>query len=154
MSTTGCSHNFCSVCVRNYLTFQQNCPKCLTEMHETQIKPNKVLQEVISLFRLFIPKIAEMVSTKKSVTSSQKNVAKNHNVSQSFNVSSSASKFDVSDLQESSQEPSHSFNGQNHSGSKIKNKFKFSRVKCFFLMPCKNSFPSKHIGSNVIIVGH
>ncbi len=84
MSTTGCSHNFCSVCVRTHLTVQQNCPSCFIEMHETQIKPNKILQEIITQFRLLLPKLAEIVSSGKKTVLSQTVGVSRHVQPQSF----------------------------------------------------------------------
>ena len=66
MTITGCSHNFCSLCLRNYLLVQQNCPSCLGELYETQIKPNKIVQEIVSISKILLPKLSEIVFNQKS----------------------------------------------------------------------------------------
>ena len=71
MSTTGCSHNFCSICLRNHLLVQQNCPSCFTDLHETQIKPNKLVQEIILLTKSVLPKLSEMLFGEKNNESSK-----------------------------------------------------------------------------------
>ena len=86
MTVTGCSHNFCSICVRTHLTVQQNCPSCFSEIHENQIKPNKILQEIILQFKLLLPKLADIVVNKTASHSQNKsaNHSQNNSSADSF----------------------------------------------------------------------
>ncbi|XP_076239720.1 uncharacterized protein LOC143182557 [Calliopsis andreniformis] len=47
---TSCSHNYCSLCIRKYLHYKTQCPACFAETFEKDLRKNKVLDEVISLF--------------------------------------------------------------------------------------------------------
>ncbi len=51
----------CSICLRNHLLVRQNCPSCFTDLHETQIKPNKIVQQIISLLKTLLPKMSDKV---------------------------------------------------------------------------------------------
>ena len=46
---SGCAHNFCSVCVRKYLSYKSQCPQCLEALHEGDLRPNRLLKEVLDI---------------------------------------------------------------------------------------------------------
>ena len=50
-----CSHNFCSMCIRKYLLYKQQCPSCLAPVHDADLKPNKSLNEVAEKIARMIP---------------------------------------------------------------------------------------------------
>ncbi len=62
MTTNGCGHNFCSMCVRRYLVYKQQCPSCFQSLLESQLKPNRVLTDIIESLGNLLPKLEEIVS--------------------------------------------------------------------------------------------
>ena len=57
----GCSHTFCSICVRGYLAkFKQQCPQCLVEIHDRDLVPNRPLKAMAQYLQVFIPKLQAM----------------------------------------------------------------------------------------------
>ena len=44
-----CQHNFCSLCIRSYLNYKQQCPECFRDLHETDLRPNRALKEVVAV---------------------------------------------------------------------------------------------------------
>merc|ERR1719391_1930460 len=57
VSTLSCGHNFCSLCVRDYLTYKQQCPSCLRELHEAGLWTNKPLQIIVEQLIKLVPKL-------------------------------------------------------------------------------------------------
>ncbi|XP_068249785.1 E3 ubiquitin-protein ligase RAD18-like [Palaemon carinicauda] len=47
---TVCSHNFCSICIRQYLGYKTQCPACFQETTGQQLRNNRLLDEIIGLF--------------------------------------------------------------------------------------------------------
>ncbi|XP_012215895.2 E3 ubiquitin-protein ligase RAD18-like isoform X1 [Linepithema humile] len=47
---TLCSHNYCSLCIRKYLHYKTQCPICLEETFEKDLRKNKILDEIISQY--------------------------------------------------------------------------------------------------------
>jgi len=48
---TSCSHSFCSVCIRKYLVYKQQCPQCGSLTSDGQLRANKALGESAVLVR-------------------------------------------------------------------------------------------------------
>ncbi|KAJ3507489.1 hypothetical protein NLJ89_g6276 [Agrocybe chaxingu] len=46
--TIACGHCFCSACIRSSLALKQECPSCRTTAGEVHIRPNPILEKVIS----------------------------------------------------------------------------------------------------------
>ncbi|XP_065343191.1 E3 ubiquitin-protein ligase RAD18-like [Cloeon dipterum] len=46
---TPCSHNFCSLCIRKYMQYKTSCPRCFANVNESELKNNRVLDEIITL---------------------------------------------------------------------------------------------------------
>nr|CAD7428202.1 unnamed protein product [Timema monikensis] len=47
---TICSHNYCSLCIRKYLLYKTQCPKCFEETVETQLRNNRVIDEIVIIY--------------------------------------------------------------------------------------------------------
>ena len=46
-----CAHNFCSICVRKYVvSYKPQCPQCLEPLHEGELRPNRLLKNVMDIF--------------------------------------------------------------------------------------------------------
>ncbi|CAH1400351.1 unnamed protein product [Nezara viridula] len=47
---TSCSHNFCSVCIRKYLQFKNQCPTCSEETYAGDLRKNRPLDEIVTIY--------------------------------------------------------------------------------------------------------
>ncbi|KAI5737263.1 hypothetical protein M8J76_011635 [Diaphorina citri] len=47
---TGCSHLFCSYCIRQSIQYRNQCPACFAELYDNQLRPERTLDEVIRIF--------------------------------------------------------------------------------------------------------
>src|ERR1700733_2643781 len=47
---TSCSHTFCSLCIRRYLSQEGRCPACRTADQELKLRRNWVVEELVSGF--------------------------------------------------------------------------------------------------------
>ncbi|XP_070559894.1 E3 ubiquitin-protein ligase RAD18-like [Ptychodera flava] len=45
-----CSHNYCSLCIRKYLSYKSNCPTCNTPVLEPELRNNRVLDNLVKNF--------------------------------------------------------------------------------------------------------
>ncbi|KAM4740233.1 E3 ubiquitin-protein ligase RAD18 isoform 2-T2 [Anableps anableps] len=48
---TKCSHNFCSLCIRKFLSFKLLCPVCNTQMTEQDLRNNRLLDDLVINFQ-------------------------------------------------------------------------------------------------------
>ncbi|EIW85498.1 hypothetical protein CONPUDRAFT_162684 [Coniophora puteana RWD-64-598 SS2] len=48
---TGCGHCFCSVCVRQHIQRESDCPSCRMKTSEVAFRPNSVLEEVVGAWK-------------------------------------------------------------------------------------------------------
>ncbi|XP_008295091.1 E3 ubiquitin-protein ligase RAD18 [Stegastes partitus] len=48
---TKCSHNFCSLCIRKFLSYKLQCPVCNTQMTEPDLRNNRLLDDVVVHFQ-------------------------------------------------------------------------------------------------------
>lgn len=48
---TKCSHNFCSLCIRKYLSYKLQCPVCNTPATEQDLRNNRLLDDLVSNFQ-------------------------------------------------------------------------------------------------------
>ncbi|XP_033105537.1 E3 ubiquitin-protein ligase RAD18-like [Anneissia japonica] len=55
-----CSHNFCSLCIRTYMAYKNQCPTCSISFLETNLKNNRVLDDVVKNFRIVRPHILQL----------------------------------------------------------------------------------------------
>ncbi|ESN90297.1 hypothetical protein HELRODRAFT_189827 [Helobdella robusta] len=56
-----CSHNYCSLCIRKYFTFKQQCPICSEKFFENDLKSNRILDDIIRLYSALRPKILDLM---------------------------------------------------------------------------------------------
>lgn len=47
---TQCAHNFCSLCIRRYLSLKSNCPICYQEAFEPALRKNRIVDEILQTF--------------------------------------------------------------------------------------------------------
>ncbi|XP_029358236.1 E3 ubiquitin-protein ligase RAD18 isoform X2 [Echeneis naucrates] len=48
---TKCSHNFCSLCIRKFLSYKPHCPVCNAHATETDLRNNRILDELVVNFQ-------------------------------------------------------------------------------------------------------
>uniref|UniRef100_A0A3Q3NNE3 RING-type E3 ubiquitin transferase n=1 Tax=Mastacembelus armatus TaxID=205130 RepID=A0A3Q3NNE3_9TELE len=48
---TKCSHNFCSLCIRKFLSYKLQCPVCNTQTMEQDLRNNRLLDDVVVNFK-------------------------------------------------------------------------------------------------------
>ncbi|TMS19627.1 E3 ubiquitin-protein ligase RAD18 [Larimichthys crocea] len=48
---TKCSHNFCSLCIRKFLSYKLQCPLCNTQTTEQDLRNNRLLDDLVSTFK-------------------------------------------------------------------------------------------------------
>ncbi|XP_064089514.1 E3 ubiquitin-protein ligase RAD18-like [Macrobrachium nipponense] len=65
---TVCSHNFCSMCIRQYLGYKTQCPACFQETTGQQLRNNRLLDEIILLFPALRDKTARQCQSAKGNT--------------------------------------------------------------------------------------
>ncbi|KAI2528045.1 RAD18 E3 ubiquitin protein ligase, partial [Homo sapiens] len=42
-----CSHNYCSLCIRKFLSYKTQCPTCCVTVTEPDLKNNRILDELV-----------------------------------------------------------------------------------------------------------
>ncbi|XP_062466771.1 E3 ubiquitin-protein ligase RAD18 [Pezoporus occidentalis] len=45
-----CSHNYCSLCIRKFLSYKPQCPTCCVAVSESDLKNNRILDELVKSF--------------------------------------------------------------------------------------------------------
>ncbi|NXH73421.1 RAD18 ligase, partial [Hydrobates tethys] len=45
-----CSHNYCSLCIRKFLSYKTQCPTCCVAVSESDLKNNRILDELVKSF--------------------------------------------------------------------------------------------------------
>ncbi|NWR56774.1 RAD18 ligase, partial [Bucorvus abyssinicus] len=45
-----CSHNYCSLCIRKFLSYKTQCPTCCVTVSESDLKNNRTLDELVKSF--------------------------------------------------------------------------------------------------------
>ncbi|KAM9813478.1 E3 ubiquitin-protein ligase RAD18 [Neosynchiropus ocellatus] len=48
---TKCSHNFCSLCIRRFLSYKLQCPVCNTPATEQDLRNNRLLDDLVAQFQ-------------------------------------------------------------------------------------------------------
>ncbi|KAK3557293.1 hypothetical protein QTP70_026687 [Hemibagrus guttatus] len=48
---TQCSHNFCSLCIRKFLSYKLLCPLCNTPVTEQELRNNRLLDDLVQSFQ-------------------------------------------------------------------------------------------------------
>ncbi|XP_028680795.1 E3 ubiquitin-protein ligase RAD18 [Erpetoichthys calabaricus] len=52
MMVQQCSHNYCSLCIRKFLSYKTQCPLCHLAVTESDLKNNRALDEIVKSFKL------------------------------------------------------------------------------------------------------
>ncbi|XP_037774991.1 E3 ubiquitin-protein ligase RAD18-like, partial [Penaeus monodon] len=94
---TACSHNYCSLCIRQYLDYKTQCPACFSETTSQQLRNNRLLDEILGLFPNLRDKVAKLCQTTKgnSITSylESKELENQEPVDEHINTTSTSSKY-------------------------------------------------------------
>ncbi|XP_071960254.1 E3 ubiquitin-protein ligase RAD18-like [Antedon mediterranea] len=64
MMVPECSHNFCSLCIRTYMAYKNQCPTCSVSFLETNLKNNRLLDDIVKNFLAVRPQILKLCSDK------------------------------------------------------------------------------------------
>ncbi|KAM9074578.1 E3 ubiquitin-protein ligase RAD18 isoform 5-T8 [Megaptera novaeangliae] len=87
-----CSHNYCSLCIRKFLSYKTQCPTCCVAVTEPDLKNNRVLDELVKSlnfarnhllqFALESPPISSSSSSKNLAAKLRTSVAFRHSLKQ------------------------------------------------------------------------
>ncbi|XP_057411428.1 E3 ubiquitin-protein ligase RAD18 isoform X3 [Balaenoptera acutorostrata] len=87
-----CSHNYCSLCIRKFLSYKTQCPTCCVAVTEPDLKNNRVLDELVKSlnfarnhllqFALESPPISSSSSSKNLAAKVHTSVAFRHSLKQ------------------------------------------------------------------------
>ncbi|PSN46136.1 hypothetical protein C0J52_12072 [Blattella germanica] len=90
---TNCSHNYCSMCIRKSLMYKGSCPTCFAVASDSQLRNNKVVDELIIIFTRLSIEVQKLVQecrgnkplqyTKDSRNDEESSSSVNRNVSRS-----------------------------------------------------------------------
>ena len=70
---TGCSHTFCSICIRRCITADGKCPSCRKDAQADKLKHNYAVREIVNRFKEARPRALELARTdKKAVDESNR----------------------------------------------------------------------------------
>ena len=72
-TSTPCLHVFCSICVRKYLQFKQECPCCHAELHEQSLRQDKTAENLVGI----LPGLLRRLSADRTVVKQKENVSPN-----------------------------------------------------------------------------
>ncbi|XP_011309144.1 E3 ubiquitin-protein ligase RAD18-like [Fopius arisanus] len=64
---TPCSHNYCSLCIRKYLHYKNQCPACFQDTFEKDLHTNRILDEIILYFSKIRDRLVTCISGAKRV---------------------------------------------------------------------------------------
>nr|XP_028700225.1 E3 ubiquitin-protein ligase RAD18 isoform X3 [Macaca mulatta] len=73
-----CSHNYCSLCIRKFLSYKTQCPTCCVTVTEPDLKNNRILDELVkslNFARNHLLQLALESPPKSPASSSSKNLA-------------------------------------------------------------------------------
>ncbi|KAM6344969.1 E3 ubiquitin-protein ligase RAD18 isoform 2-T2 [Alca torda] len=57
-----CSHNYCSLCIRKFLSYKTQCPTCCVAVSESDLKNNRTLDELVKSFNSARQQLFQLVS--------------------------------------------------------------------------------------------
>lgn len=61
-----CGHQFCSFCIRNlFASGKEECPQCRVAATSLQLKPVRILEEIVAQFKQLRPRLLELVSDER-----------------------------------------------------------------------------------------
>ncbi|XP_041460910.1 E3 ubiquitin-protein ligase RAD18-like [Lytechinus variegatus] len=55
-----CSHNYCSICIRRYMNYKNQCPTCNTPAEASQLCANRSLDQLVANFKVVRPLILKL----------------------------------------------------------------------------------------------
>ncbi|NXU41519.1 RAD18 ligase, partial [Drymodes brunneopygia] len=56
-----CSHNYCSLCIRKFLSYKTQCPTCCVAVSESDLKNNRILDELVKSFNSARQQLLQLV---------------------------------------------------------------------------------------------
>ncbi|NWI12576.1 RAD18 ligase, partial [Crypturellus soui] len=56
-----CSHNYCSLCIRKFLSYKTQCPTCCVAVSESDLKNNRTLDELVKSFNSARQQLLQLV---------------------------------------------------------------------------------------------
>ncbi|XP_042705821.2 E3 ubiquitin-protein ligase RAD18 isoform X4 [Chrysemys picta bellii] len=65
-----CSHNYCSLCIRKFLSYKTQCPTCCVAVTEPDLKNNRILDELVKNFNSARQQLFELVLDSSPVSPS------------------------------------------------------------------------------------
>lgn len=75
--TTSCNHTFCSQCIREYLITNNLCPLCKTELFESNLRRDILLDEIVTCYTRIRPYLFELLKKDlKAAEESKENTPK------------------------------------------------------------------------------
>ncbi|NXG45796.1 RAD18 ligase, partial [Psilopogon haemacephalus] len=66
-----CSHNYCSLCIRKFLSYKPQCPTCSVAASESDLKNNRTLDELVKSFQSARQQLVQLLRGRPSAGSSQ-----------------------------------------------------------------------------------
>ncbi|KAI5964471.1 RAD18 [Candida theae] len=72
---TGCHHTFCSQCIREYLITNNLCPLCKTEVYESTLKRDVLLEEIVECYKKIRPLLLKNLDEKDQQKKRQREVS-------------------------------------------------------------------------------
>ncbi|NXX46778.1 RAD18 ligase, partial [Tricholaema leucomelas] len=57
-----CSHNYCSLCIRKFLSYKTQCPTCSVAASESDLKNNRTLDELVKSFQSARQQLVQLLS--------------------------------------------------------------------------------------------
>ncbi|NXG82191.1 RAD18 ligase, partial [Stercorarius parasiticus] len=77
-----CSHNYCSLCIRKFLSYKTQCPTCCVTVSESDLKNNRTLDELVKSFNSARQQLFQLVSDTPLISSplacSRRSAGKSH----------------------------------------------------------------------------
>ena len=70
---TSCNHTFCSQCIREYLITNNLCPLCKTEVFESNLKKDLLLEEIVRCYAKLRPRLLEYLKVEKDQDTNNSN---------------------------------------------------------------------------------
>ncbi|NWI51526.1 RAD18 ligase, partial [Calyptomena viridis] len=62
-----CSHNYCSLCIRKFLSYKTQCPTCCVAVSESDLKNNRTLDDLVKSFSSARQQLLQLVADAPAV---------------------------------------------------------------------------------------
>ncbi|NXI42709.1 RAD18 ligase, partial [Galbula dea] len=80
-----CSHNYCSLCIRKFLSYKTQCPTCSVAVSESDLKNNRTLDDLVKSFNSARQQLFQLVLDSPLISSplacSRRSAGKSHSKS-------------------------------------------------------------------------